>query len=105
KDHTLRKVAVDVVIAVPPELRDRAGGLRDGRIRLQATIAQLNQRQTIAKPADVRPIGELRAALQQLGLLGASSSSSSGGASTATPAPSDSQAEYAQCLGDAGEDL
>ena len=81
KDHTLRKVALDVVIAVPADLRARAGGLRDGRIRFQATIAQLNQRQTIAKPADARPIGELRAALQQLGLLGSGTASGSGASS------------------------
>jgi hypothetical protein len=113
KDHTLRKVALDVAVAVPEDLRARAGGLRDGRIRFQATIAQLNERQTIATPADVRPISELRAALQQLGLLGSSTGSGSGSASgsasgsgsASSTTPTGPQAAYAQCLGAAGQDL
>jgi hypothetical protein len=103
QDHTLRKVALDVAVAVPADLRARAGGLKDGTISFQATIAQLNERQTIAQPADARPIGELRAALQQLGLLGSSSASGSGAASSTTPGGA--QAAYAQCLGAAGQDL
>jgi hypothetical protein len=110
KDHTLRKVLLDVAIDVPQELRARAGGLRDGHIRFQATLAQLNERQTISKPADARPLSELRAALQQLGLLGTSASDSgaSGGgeaASSTTPAPSGPQETYAACLAAAGQDL
>ena len=111
KDHTLRKVALDVAVDVPQELRTRAGGLRDGHIRFQATIAQLNERQAIAKPADARPLSELRAALQQLGLLGTSTSGSdatAGGGATAsstTPAPSGPQQTYAACLAAAGQDL
>jgi hypothetical protein len=109
-DHTLRKFALSVDIAVPQDLQSKAGGLRTGRIAVQATIAQLNQRQQIVKPANPRPLNDLRAALQQLGLLGSSSSSSSSSgttASSATPAPSasDPQAGYAQCLAKAGEDL
>jgi hypothetical protein len=107
KDHTLRKVALDVDIAVPPDLRDRAGGLRDGHVALQATIAQLNQHQTIAKPADARPLSDLSAALGQLATSSGSSSSgsSSGSASSTTPSANDPQAAYAKCLGDAGQDL
>lgn len=97
KDHTLRKVALDVAIAVPEDLRDAAGGLRDGRLTFQATIGQLNERQTISKPADARPLSDLRAALGQL----------AGGATSTSPPSSstDPQAPYAKCLRDAGQDL
>jgi hypothetical protein len=106
-DHTLRKFALSVDVAVPQDLRAKAGGLRSGRIALQATIAQLNQRQQIVKPANPRPLNDLRAALQQLGLLGSSTSSAGATASSATPAAPSSgpQAGYAQCLAKAGEDL
>jgi hypothetical protein len=117
KDHTLRKVAVDVQVDVPAELRGQAGSLRTGHVTFQITIAQLNQPQKIAKPADARPIGELRSALTDLGLLSADASSTTPPATTvpdatttpATPAtPSttaDPQARYSQCIAAAGDDL
>jgi hypothetical protein len=107
-DHTLRKVALDVRIAVPQELQARAGGLRSGSIALQVTLARLNEHQTIHQPTGARPIGELRAALQQLGLLGTSSASTTTNGSTTTPAPapaSGPQGDYAKCLNQAGNDL
>jgi hypothetical protein len=105
KDHTLRKVAVNVQL------------VNGGHVIFQITIAQLNQAQKISKPADVRPIGELRSALQDLGLIGASTSAPPSTTTPettttpATPAPattqadSSPQAQYAQCIADAGEDL
>jgi hypothetical protein len=114
-DHALRRFALGVQLAVPKDLQASAGGLRGGHIALDLTIAQLNQRQTVTKPASSRPLSELRAALQQLGLLGSgsssgssgssSSSSSSGASTTTTPSASDPQASYAQCLAQAGQDL
>jgi hypothetical protein len=105
-DHTLRKVALDVRIAVPQELQARAGGLRSGSIALQVTLARLNEHQTIHQPTGARPIGELRAALQQLGLLGTSSASTTTSGSTTTPAPATGpQGDYAKCLNQAGNDL
>jgi hypothetical protein len=118
KDHTLRKVAVDVQVDVPDELEDQANGLTTGHVRFALSIAQLNQPQKVAKPADARPISELRSALAQSGLAGgdASSSASSGapsdsnagadaGAATTQAPPTDPQSEYQQCLGAAGNDL
>ena len=100
KDHTLRKVAVDVQL------------VNGGHVIFQITIAQLNQAQKIAKPADARPIGELRGALADLGLVGASTTTPP---ATTTPETSTTpatpradggpQAQYAQCIADAGEDL
>jgi hypothetical protein len=111
KDHTLRKVALDVQIAVPEDLQARAGGLKTGHVTFQLTLAQLNQAQKVVKPADARPLSDLRSSLQDLGLLGGSASSTTPSTtattpSTTTPAPSAGpQADYAQCIADAGEDL
>jgi hypothetical protein len=118
KDHTLRKVALDVQVEVPEDLQARAGGLKTGHVTFQLTIAQLNQPQKISRPAGARPLSELRASLQQLGLIGSSSGAGSGADSgtTATPsgtAPSPTepapsaapQGDYERCISDAGEDL
>jgi hypothetical protein len=114
KDHTLRKVAVDIQVDVPEDLRAQAGNLRTGHLILQVTIAQLNQHQTIRKPAGARPLSELRSALSQLGLLGSSGSGSGGGSSstpqgtTTTPSTgtgAGAPTDYAKCLASAGEDL
>jgi hypothetical protein len=111
KDHTLRKVAVNVQVDVPQDLRAQAGNLRTGHVIFQVTIAQLNQAQKVVKPADVRPISELRSALSDLGLLGSSTTPSTTTTPDTTttpatpPAAADPQAGYAQCIANAGEDL
>ena len=111
RDHTLRKLALHVDVAVPQDLRARAGGLRSGTIDFQLTLAQLNQHQTVRPPSGARPVTQLRSALQQLGLLGSSSSRSSSsstsgsGSGSATAPSSGPQADYGQCLSAAGEDL
>ncbi|HMJ35458.1 MAG TPA: hypothetical protein VK501_16235 [Baekduia sp.] len=116
KDHTLRKVALDVQVDVPEDLQARAGGLKTGHVTFQLTVAQLNQPQKIAKPAGARPLSELRASLEQLGLIGSSTGSGAGAAttttpsttapSTTTPAPSTGpQDPYGQCIVKAGDDL
>ncbi|HWH93833.1 MAG TPA: hypothetical protein VNT03_08225 [Baekduia sp.] len=123
KDHTLRKVAVDVRVDVPEELRAESGSLRTGHVIFQVTIADLNRGQTVRRPAGARPLSELRSALQQLGLLGDGDASPSGagtgttattpGATATTPdatttAPSaaaGAQADYAHCIAAAAEDL
>jgi hypothetical protein len=122
KDHTLRKVAVNVQVDVPSDLRSQASGIKTGHVIFSITIAQLNQPQKIAKPADVRPIGQLRSALTDLGLLSSSTATPSEtattpeatttpatpatpDATTTPPAASDPQADYARCINSAGEDL
>jgi hypothetical protein len=119
KDHTLRKVAVDVQVDVPADLQDRAGTLRTGHVIFQLTIARLNQDQTIRKPGEVQPISELRSALTDLGLLGSSSTPATtsvpettatpatpeAATTTTPPAASGPQADYAKCINAAGEDL
>jgi predicted small secreted protein len=115
KDHTLRKVAVNVQVDVPDDLKDQANGLTDGHVIFTISIAQLNQAQKVTKPADTRPISELRGALTQLGLIGGDSAASTTAPSTTETAPpaaatvttpsADPQSEYAQCIDSAGDDL
>jgi hypothetical protein len=115
KDHTLRKVAVNVQVDVPQGLRAKAGNLQTGHVIFQVTIAQLNQAQKIVKPANVRPIAELRSALSELGLLSGGSASTTTPDTTTTPdatatpatppATTGPQADYTQCITNAGEDL
>jgi hypothetical protein len=115
KDHTLRKVAVNVQVDVPKALRAKAGNLQTGHVIFQVTLAQLNQAQKIVKPANVRPISELRSALTDLGLLGSGAASSTTPDTTATPdttttpatppATTGPQSDYTQCITSAGEDL
>jgi hypothetical protein len=116
KDHTLRKVAVNVQVDVPKELRAKAGNLQTGHVIFQVTIAQLNQDQKIVKPANVRPIADLRGALSELGLLGTGGSASTTTPGTTTtpgatttpatpPAATGPQADYTQCITNAGDDL
>jgi hypothetical protein len=105
KDHTLRKIALDVEVDVPQDLRAQAGGLTTGHVVLQLTLAQLNQAQTIRRPAGAQPLSALRSALQQLGLVGSSASGGSGGTATTPSTTTGPQADYAQCLQAAGEDL
>jgi hypothetical protein len=93
KDHTLRKAAVNVQT-------------QTGHIILQVTLAQLNQKQTIRKPAGAKPISELRAAMQQMGLLGSGGgATSSAPSSTTAPQSADPQSDYSGCINAAGDDL
>jgi hypothetical protein len=116
-DKTLRKVALDLVLDVPQDIRSKVGGLRSGRITFQFTIASLNQPQKVTAPADARPLSELTQVLGQLGVgagagAGAGSgsgsgsgSSGSGSGSSASPAPTGKQQEYLTCLDKAGTDV
>jgi hypothetical protein len=98
RDHTLRKVAVNVQ-------------LTKGHVIFDVTLAQLNQHQTVRKPAGARPISQLRSVMSQLGLLGSASSATPQStttpqATTTAPAPSGgAQDDYANCITAAGEDL
>ncbi|QEC50147.1 hypothetical protein FSW04_22935 [Baekduia soli] len=106
-DRTLRKLSLDVRIAVPTDLQARAGGLRSGHIALQVTLAALNRPQAIRAPSGARSLGTLRAALGQVGLGSGASSATPGTATTpgTSTTPAAAQAGYARCLDQAGDDL
>jgi hypothetical protein len=118
-DKTLRKLALDVQLDVPEDVRSKVGNLQSGRITFQFTIANLNEPQTVTAPSGARPLSELTQALQQLGLGGASSGangsgsggSGSGGSgsgssgSGSSSGASGKQADYLNCLQKAGTDV
>lgn len=109
EDKTLRKLVLALDIAVP-ENEQKKAGLAGGKVDLEYAISDLNKPQTIEEPSNARPVAELNAALQALGVnLGGGSGGSSGGGTSTTPqegtstTASPSQA-YLDCLEDAGED-
>ena len=84
EDHALRRIAVDVRFDVPPDARAKGSPAQSGRVRLDLTLAALNQEQAIGAPAHARPVSELAAAMGQV--LGGNR-------------------RYTQCLQDADADL
>jgi hypothetical protein len=107
-DKTLRKVALDLQLDVPEDVRSKVGGLQGGRITFQFTIAALNEPQKVTAPSDARPLSQLTQVLGQLGLgAGGSGSSGSGGSGSGSSgaAPTGKQAEYLKCVQAAGTDV
>ena len=105
EDRTLRRLRLAIDIAVPEEVRKRAGGLTTGKLGFDLTIADLNEPQEVAEPKDARPLADLR------NLIG-------GGATGATPAPAPAapptpapaggaagSTEYLECVAAAGNDV
>ena len=122
-DHTLRKLALDVQLDVPQDVRSKVAGLQSGKIAFQFTIADLNKPQKIAAPANPRPLSQLTQVLQQLGIgagaagsgsgsagsagsgSGSGSRSGSGSGSAGSAAPNSRQQKYLDCLQTAGTDV
>jgi hypothetical protein len=104
-DKTLRRVRVALSFAVPADVRPRAGGLRDGSLKLDILISDLNVAQTITAPANAKPLSDLG------GLLGASGTDTipapgptPAPAAPTTTVPGTSQ-QYLDCLQKAGSDV
>lgn len=116
-DRLLRRLAIDVVLDVPADARQQAGGLSSGNVRFALTLADLNNPQTITAPKGAKPLSALTSQLQGLlggtgstgsGSSGSSGSGSPGGTSTnpsGADAPAGAPNEYLQCLQKAGEDV
>lgn len=58
RDHRLRRIAIEVTLDNPKE--------RDGRLRIDLALSDLDRRQPIGPPANPRPLSELTAALALL---------------------------------------
>lgn len=58
-DGTLRRLVLDLEFRLPPELRERAGGIAGGSLELDLTLSDVGEKQRIEAPEDARPIGEL----------------------------------------------
>lgn len=106
-DKALRRIKLLVDIAVPEDVRPRAGGLTSGTLTFDLTISDLNEDQTIAEPENARPLADL----QQLiagGATGATPQTGTGASTTPAPAPAPSSgesSEYLDCITAAGNDV
>jgi hypothetical protein len=85
EDKVLRKLQINLDFQVPPAERARTSGVTGGRVGFTLQMADLNESQTIAAPANARPISELGGAL---GALGGAGGGTSGAPSGAPGAPS-----------------
>jgi hypothetical protein len=102
-DHVLRRLALDVRFDVPAKLRPKGTSVQNGELRLDLTLAGVNQPQPIGPPANPLPLSDLTTALQQL------AAQAQGGAAqpqgSAGSPPSGSGSKYDACIAKAGNDL
>ncbi len=103
-DKTLRKLTLDVDVAVPAEARKRAGGLSTGTLAVSLLIADLNADQTITAPAGAKPLSDLTQALGATSGGGAGTSTTPS-ATTPTAPTAGATPEYLDCVQKAGQDL
>src|SRR4051794_4135607 len=120
-DKVLRRVLVMFRLDVPEAERSRFQGLSSVDVKLDNTLSDLNEPQTITAPPSPRPVAELTTRVQSLlqqaqALTGAAGAGGAGGTpSTTTPsipgssgsggATSGQADKYAQCLQSAGSDV
>lgn len=98
KDHQLRRIAVEVKVDTPAE--------KDGTIKFDLAISDLNRPQAIGPPANPRPLSELTAALAVLGRRRADEADRlSGSGAAQEPAPQSAPSTYEECIAAAGSDL
>ena len=117
-DKILRRVVIAFRIEVPPASQAQFRGLKSVDVKLDNTLTDLNEPQTISALPNPQPLSQLTsqirtllAQIQQLqgssGLgLGSGSGSGSGGGSSGSSGTSGAQADkYRQCLTQAGSDI
>ena len=103
-DRLLRKLAINVVLDVPADARQQAGGLSSGNVGFVLTLNDLNNPQEIATPQGAKPLSALTSQLQ--GLIGGSTGSTGSGSSgSGSDAPAGAPSAYLECLQKAGEDV
>lgn len=107
-DQLLRRMVVAVQFDVPQAERAGVGGLEGGTLKLDLTIADLNEEQKISAPANARPLEELTGQLgggATTGAAGASGTTGAGGAASEAGGAPAANPEYLECLDRAGTDL
>ncbi|HEU4977547.1 MAG TPA: hypothetical protein VFT42_01495 [Solirubrobacteraceae bacterium] len=102
-DHALRRLLLNVHFDVPSDLLPKGSSGQSGTVKLDLSIANLNQPQPIGAPANPRPLAELTTALQQLAVQAQGAAGGTG--SGTTPAPSGGGSKYDSCVAKAGTDL
>ncbi len=104
-DKTLRRLTLSLSLPVTGQTSTVLGGMTGASIGLTLQYSDLNQPQSIAAPASVKPYSQFTARLRRVlssveGGLGAGGSASSGtGSSSATVS------KYSQCIQRAGNDV
>jgi hypothetical protein len=98
-DKIMRRMVVDLGV-------DDKSSNTTGSVALDISIADLNEDQDIAEPADAKPFSDLVGQLRALGLGAASggSSSSGGSAPSSGSGSSEDLDKFSECLKKAGED-
>ncbi|HEY2004872.1 MAG TPA: hypothetical protein VGG87_00415 [Solirubrobacteraceae bacterium] len=103
-DKTLRKLLVSLDFPVTGQISTELGGLSAAGISLSLAYANLNQPQTIAAPAHVRPFSGFTSRIKGLsgqlqGLFGGGTAGAASGAGTASSSSSSAAVSgYSACL-------
>lgn len=108
-DHTLRRLALHVMVPVSGQISTLLGGLRSAAIELSLQYSHLNQPQTITAPTNIRPYSELTA---KLGAIASALEGGLGSAALGSAAPGSGGAasaskvgKYSHCIEQAGQDV
>jgi hypothetical protein len=112
-DKTLRKLALSLTLPVTGQASTLLGGLRSAGLGLTFQYSSLNQPQSIASPANVKPYTEFSAKMRGLlsglqGSLGAAASGSGSTGSTGQGAGAGTSTKiqkYSLCIQQAGQDV
>ena len=98
-DQILRRIVVNLGI-------EDAASKTSGTVAFDVSIADLNEDQEIAEPADAKPFDQLLGQLGGLGLgAGGAAGSGSGSGSAGGGTSSDDLEKFSKCIEDAGNDV
>jgi hypothetical protein len=101
-DTILRRMVVSLGIVAPKSSSSPNGS---ANFKLDFSISDVNQDQTISEPSSAKPFSELTSKLGGLGLGGLGAGSGSAGTGTTTaPANNKKLEKYSKCVSDAGSD-
>src|SRR3954454_11251970 len=81
-DNIIRRLSADLTFSVPSDKQAQLGGLKSGTLSFSIEFADVGKPQTIAAPANAKPLSELTNQLGGLGSVLGGGSSSSGGSSS-----------------------
>ncbi len=111
-DKTVRRLSIQLTVALSGQLSTSLGGLRSAQIGLTMQYSNLNQPQIITAPTNPRPFSEFSSRLQSLlGTLqgslgtGTTSSGSSSGVASGSAGGSAQAQSYGQCIENAQNDI
>ena len=112
-DRTLRKLAINLNVPVSGTISSLLGGLSSAQVAMTLQYASLNQPQTVATPATVRPFSQFTAQLRSIvgsiqGSLGAGGLGAGAGSGSATTGAAGGAAnvqKYSTCIQKAAGDV